>query len=791
MEDVPASEFDARDFDGRELVQRYRKRLPLPQLQKSLRAHYAATRQELVELINEKYADFVSLSSRMQGVERALKPLRAPLEESAELTKSLQSRLGGILDQAEDAHKELGRIQARKEALAEYIKNAKLLDKAKAAAEQRWANPQESDDMMREHTAQENIARDLRRIRLNLGTGGRKEATDGEKAEEDPMPERVTLLAEAAAFEEVFAKGLQDRLRVLVGVYKRAREAVNASSDPSASTNFMPRTELLAISHLCRALVTLGRPQAVEAVFTEVFVAAALEAASARCAAAAEEAHRSGAEGGNAGGVLIGAVDLGAYFDAIRASLLAESSGVPGQAVTAPLLWLARRLRGGAASADGAAVDVDDTLMAVPSLHLVANAAAIPVLKHVQTVWPNVFMPAFPDVFATNHAHAMKFLHDAQALMAPAELKAFAQSTALADFRKRWKTQVYASLRSKEGSQRLDAASSSSQAAVKSDAASARHHGGGKFWLEVSAELVQLLHLVWGDRWYLETLYPKMAQLSVELLARYGKTVRIIGESTSSDALQLTGAWDATGGNWLPASLPAKLSRAAADVSLVLEAIACTRSTAEGEAARIVVARAPGGPHSKPAELILALFLEAAKELRPVLERLGDAVLKQVSAVVVPQFAAIRGIPAFYRMLNKPLPSKASPYVESALRPIQALKEEATKAAPEAATAGWVQKAIEAAAVEFASQAAQLLDSTRQQEASLRRLVAARSGAGGDAQISDLDKIHVQLCLDVETFTKAAEALGCTAGNTEGLSKLTASVETVWPTYRQHCPEAK
>lgn len=34
-----------------------------------------------------KYADFVSLSSRMQGVERALKPLRAPLEESAELTK--------------------------------------------------------------------------------------------------------------------------------------------------------------------------------------------------------------------------------------------------------------------------------------------------------------------------------------------------------------------------------------------------------------------------------------------------------------------------------------------------------------------------------------------------------------------------------------------------------------------------------------------------------------------------------------------------------------------------------
>ncbi len=34
----------------KELVQRYRKRVPLPHLQKLLRAHHAATRQELVEL---------------------------------------------------------------------------------------------------------------------------------------------------------------------------------------------------------------------------------------------------------------------------------------------------------------------------------------------------------------------------------------------------------------------------------------------------------------------------------------------------------------------------------------------------------------------------------------------------------------------------------------------------------------------------------------------------------------------------------------------------------------------
>ncbi|CAJ1348535.1 unnamed protein product, partial [Effrenium voratum] len=102
MDEIQYSEFENPSFDAKELVQRYRKRIPLPHLQKILRGHHAATRQELIELINEKYADFVSLSSRMQGVERALKPLRAPLEESSELTKGLHTKLGGLLQKAEE-----------------------------------------------------------------------------------------------------------------------------------------------------------------------------------------------------------------------------------------------------------------------------------------------------------------------------------------------------------------------------------------------------------------------------------------------------------------------------------------------------------------------------------------------------------------------------------------------------------------------------------------------------------------------------------------------------------------
>ena len=105
----------------------------------------------------------------MQGVERALKPLRAPLEESSDLTRSLHTKLGAHLAHAEDAHKALSDIRGRKESLTLYIQNAKLLDKAKVAAGQRWGNPQESDDFLREHVVHECVARDLRLIRLSLG----------------------------------------------------------------------------------------------------------------------------------------------------------------------------------------------------------------------------------------------------------------------------------------------------------------------------------------------------------------------------------------------------------------------------------------------------------------------------------------------------------------------------------------------------------------------------------------------------------------------------------------------
>ena len=61
---------------------------------------------------------------------------------------------------------------------------------------------------------------------------------------------------------------------------------------------------------------------------------------------------------------------------------------------------------------------------------------------------------------------------------------------------------------------------------------------------------------------------------------------------------------------------------------------------------------------------------------------------------------------------------------------------------------------VDVAAVEFSVQATQLIESTQQQQASLQRL-ADRTTGGAAAAVSNFDKMHIQLCLDIESFTAA------------------------------------
>merc|ERR1719191_2464486 len=118
-----------------------------------------------------------------------------------------------------------------------------------------------------------------------------------------------------------------------------------------------------------------------------------MEAATAACIAAAGSAGTDDAQKRQVGAAQgIGTTDLSPFFKVIVESLLAQESA---------LMWVARLLH----SQD----DPSAAPFAVPSMHLLSDAVVAPVLAHVQTTWPNVFMPAFPDIFVTNYTQARQF----------------------------------------------------------------------------------------------------------------------------------------------------------------------------------------------------------------------------------------------------------------------------------------------------------------------------------------------------------------------------------------------
>ena len=169
---------------------------------------------------------------------------------------------------------------------------------------------------------------------------------------------------------------------------------------------------------------------------------------------------------------------------------------------------------------------------------------------------------------------------------------------------------------------------------------------------------------------------------------------------------------------WSPSSAVVRLPRFVADLQLILDEVRTTPEAVRGSLAKHMLGRAQGGERHH--EIVVNLLQETSTMIENTLEELGSAIIKQVSAVVVPQFAAIRAIPRSYRMLNKPVPEVASPYVQAATAPIEAFRAIAVQCAAEDVVRSWVSGVIEAVVVEFAQQSEQLVESMKQQEALLR-----------------------------------------------------------------------
>eukprot|EP01102_Stenamoeba_stenopodia_P000504 TRINITY_DN10491_c0_g1_i1.p1 TRINITY_DN10491_c0_g1~~TRINITY_DN10491_c0_g1_i1.p1 ORF type:complete len:777 (-),score=153.84 TRINITY_DN10491_c0_g1_i1:104-2434(-) len=91
--------FNSPHFSVDEFIADCRLRTPhndLAELQKDIQSYEASLDNELIELINKDYADFVNLSAKLFGIDKTIETLRAPLDK-------LSKEVSGVRDAVKDA----------------------------------------------------------------------------------------------------------------------------------------------------------------------------------------------------------------------------------------------------------------------------------------------------------------------------------------------------------------------------------------------------------------------------------------------------------------------------------------------------------------------------------------------------------------------------------------------------------------------------------------------------------------------------------------------------------------
>lgn len=157
--------------------------------------------------------------------------------------------------------------------------------------------------------------------------------------------------------------------------------------------------------------------------------------------------------------------------------------------------------------------------------------------------------------------------------------------------------------------------------------------------------------------------------------------------------------------------------------------------------------------------VLTQLFIRAAAVLQQAKMQMEERVLQGLQVEWKVLLSAVRGIPATYRMTKKHTPRHASPYVERALVPLQALRAAAAGLSPRTTRRLLLRAAADAMAT-YACEVQQLLQTEEQKDVSLLRLQRGSSNSSASslqshAASADFFKIKMQLLLDVRAMMSA------------------------------------
>ncbi|XP_023689498.1 conserved oligomeric Golgi complex subunit 2 isoform X1 [Paramormyrops kingsleyae] len=418
---------------------------------------------------------------------------------------------------------------------------------------------------------------------------------------------------------------------------------------------------------------------------------------------------------------------------------------------------LLREVTGGAISSDKADI--------VPGYDFMVNSVWPEMVRALEERAPSLFSPGNPDVFYEKYTISMEFVRRFERQCgSQASVRRLRAHSAYKSFQNKWNLPVYFQLRYKEIAGSLENAIT--ECLVEAPA-------GGAFRLHVSHMLWTCLLRCWAEGVYLPQLAHRFWKLTLQLLSRYStfmmevltrvpaanvgkeppKPLPSSASSTSSRTSQEDTGSEAAG----PTALTSRqMAFVMADLDTLQEKIP--------ELSDII---------RQKLELIgftsFTMVSESLADSQAALSSCIPAVSRQVTQHLGERcFSYLRSaseVPRLYRRTNKEVPTRASAYVDSALRPLLQLQSDFRDMLRPPIIEEWLRITLCDCTQRYHETISDVLSSVKKMEESLKRLKQARktatsnpAGSGGGP--TDDSKIRLQLALDVEYLGEQIQKMG-------------------------------
>ncbi|XP_070590041.1 conserved oligomeric Golgi complex subunit 2 isoform X2 [Erythrolamprus reginae] len=419
----------------------------------------------------------------------------------------------------------------------------------------------------------------------------------------------------------------------------------------------------------------------------------------------------------------------------------------------------------------------------VPGYDFLVNSVWPEIIRGLEIKLPSLFNPGNPDLFHEKYNISMDFVRKFERQCgSQASVKRLRLHPSYQSFNDKWNLSVYFQIRFREIAGTLEAALSDGLEEAPA---------GSSYCLLATHMTWTSLQKCWSAEIFLPLLADRLWKLSLQIIARYSvfinelllrpvsnETVKdhkkpLANKESTLNSVEDQGNESCPDAQPLPSISTTQLVLIAADLDQLQEWLPELLEMIKPKLNMIGF---------KNVACISGALEDSKNSLLDSWPTLNNKIIQDLNDSCFSCLKSALEIPRLYRRTNKEVPTKALPYVDSALKPFHQLKNDYKDTLKPAVIDQWLEGALNTSTQKYLDTVSDILNSVKKMEESLKRLKQARktvtannpSPSGG---MSDDSKIRLQLALDVEHFGMQMEMMGIQLSNIKSFSTLSDLVQ--------------